>query len=51
MTQSSIQQNKTSLNKEKVCLECNNPSDFLDNPINNTNLCQKCIKRILTYSF
>ena len=28
MTQSSIQQNKTSLNKEKVCLECNNPSDF-----------------------
>ena len=49
MAQSTISQNKNPINNnEKICLKCNKPSDFLNNPINKTQLCQKCIQRILT---
>ena len=49
MAQSTISQNKNPINNnEKICLKCNKPSDFLNNPINKTQLCQKCIQKILT---
>ena len=50
-TQSTIVQNKIPINNnEKICLECNETSDFLSNPINKTQLCQKCIQKIITTS-